>query len=76
MFNAPELLEDLIGLCSSTVEVAAQSIIYAVRTVCIAKDFAHIITTKIPHSIGDQDVLSDYDGDADDDDNDNDNDSE
>ena len=52
------------------VEVAAQSIVHAVKTVCIAQSCAHVIAMKIPHSTGDQDVLSYYDGDGDDDDND------
>ena len=43
------------------VEVAAQSIVRAVRTVCVAQSCAYVIAMKIPHSIGDQDVLFDYD---------------
>ena len=50
------------------VEVAAQSIVHAIITVCIAQSCAHVIAMEIPHSIGDQDVLSDYDGDDDDND--------
>jgi len=52
------------------VEVAAQSIVHAVRTVCIALNCAHVIAMNNPHSMGDQDVRSNYDGDDDDDDND------
>ena len=51
------------------VEVTAQSIIHGVRSVCVAQCCAHVIAMKILNSIGDQDVLSDYD---DDDENDND----
>ena len=58
------------------VEVTAQSIVHVVRTVCIAQSCAHVIAMTIPHSIGDQDVLSDYDGDGDGDDDDINNDSE
>ena len=54
------------------VEVTAQSSVHAVRTVCIEQSCAHVIAMDISHSIGDQDVLSDYDGDGNDDDNDND----
>ena len=54
------------------VEVAGQSVIHAVRTVCIAQSYGHIIAMKIPHSIGDQDVLSDSHCDGDDEGNDND----
>ena len=58
------------------VEVAAQSIVHAVRTVCIAQSCAYVIAMKSPYSIGVQDVLSDYDGDGDGNGDDNDNDSE
>ena len=47
------------------VEVAAQSVVHAVRTVCIAQSCGHVIAIKIPHSIDNQDVLSDCDGDGD-----------
>ena len=52
------------------VKVTAQSIVHAVRTVCIAQNCSHVTAMKIQHSISDQDILSDYDGDGDDDDND------
>ena len=53
------------------VEVAAQSVVLAVRTVCIAQSYGHVIATTIQHSVGDQDVLFNYDVDGDDDCNDN-----
>ena len=52
------------------VDVAAQSIVHAARTVCIAQSCAYVIAMKIPHSVGEQDVVFDSDGDDDDDDND------
>ena len=59
---APELMEDLMYF---------QSIVHAVRTVCIAQICARVIAMQIPHSIGDQDALSGYHGDGDGDDSDN-----
>ena len=56
---APELLEGTICSCSCRNQLFGRS-----------EQFALYRAVKIPHSIGDQDVLSDYDGDCDDDDND------
>ena len=64
---APELLEDLICLCSIRSQCTINNLLF-MRSVCIA----HVIAMTIPHSIGDQDVLSNYDGNGDDDDIDND----
>ena len=62
----------MISYVHAQVEVAAQSIVRAVRTVCIAQSCAHVIAVTLPHSNGDQDFLSDYDGGGDDVVNDND----
>ena len=50
---APGILEDLICSCSS--RIAAQSIVHALRTVCIAQSCAYVIAIQIQHSIGDHD---------------------
>jgi len=55
-----------ISYVHAQIAVAAQSIVHAVRTICIAQSCAHVIAMTFPHSIGDQDVLYDYDGDDDD----------
>ena len=65
---APELMEDLICLCSNISNFIIH--FHAVKTVCIAQSCAHVIAMKTPHSVGDQDVQSEYDGDDDDNDND------
>ena len=65
---APELLEGLICSCSSRGRCTIL-FLRSEHAVCIEQSCAHVIAMKIPHSIGDLDVLSDYD----DDDNDNDN---
>ena len=57
-----------ISIVHAQVEVTAQSSIHAIRTVCIAQSCEHVIAMTIPHSIGDQDVLFDYNSDGDDDD--------
>ena len=55
-----------ISYVYAQIEVTAQVIAHAVRTVCIARSCAYVIAINISHSTGDQDVLSDYDGDCDD----------
>jgi len=53
----------LFGDIYAQVDVAGQSIVQAVRTVCIAHSCVHVMIMTIPHLIGDQYVLPDDDDD-------------